>query len=339
MKSNKRKNRCIIISIIAVIFVVIIGCTLKFEISGFGNDDHSVAILVEDGDTVKNITRQLEDNGVIGNKLLFKVYLKIKGADSHIKTGNHYFSENMAYSDVVAELSRDSSVDGIFVTIPEGYEFRMIADLLQEKGLIDREKFYSLAETYDFNYDFVENIPERSTRLEGYLFPDTYYITSEEDELDILLMMLNRFDESFTDKMKKRAEELGMTVDEVVNLASIIQREAANSEEMPLVSSVFHNRLKSDEYPFLQSCATVQYILEERKPVLLNEDTEIDSPYNTYMYEGLPIGPIASPGIDALSAALYPADTDYYFFYADENGQSVFSQTFDQHSSGTYKGE
>lgn len=339
MKSNKRKNRCIIISIVAVILIVIIGCSLKFEISGFGNGDPSVAITVEDGDTVQNITQQLENNGVIGNKLLFKIYLKIKGADSHIKTGNHYFAENMAYSDVVKELSRDSSVEGISVTVPEGYEFRMIADLLEEKGLIDREKFYSVAETYNFTYDFVKDIPKRSTRLEGYLFPDTYYITPEEDELDILLMMLNRFDESFTDDMKNRAEEIGMSVDEVVNLASIIQREAANSEEMPLVSSVFHNRLKSDEYPFLQSCATVQYILEERKPVLLNEDTEIDSPYNTYKYEGLPIGPIASPGVDALNAALYPAETDYYFFYADENGQSVFSQTFDQHSSGTYKGE
>lgn len=331
---EKRKNRNIIIAVVAVLLIIILGCTLKFEIAGSKRNQVQVVIKIEQGDTVSGITSQLENNDVIKYSTLFKAYLKSKGADGKIKIGIHYLKTHMAYSDIVKELSSNSSSEGVAVTIPEGYEFRMIADLLSEKGLIDRDKFYSLAQSYDFNYDFIDMIPDRNTRLEGYLFPDTYYITPEEDELDILLMMLDRFNETFTDKMKERASGIGMTVDQAVNLASIIQREAANSDEMPLISSVFYNRLQSDEYPYLQSCATVQYILEERKPVLSTDDTQIDSPYNTYKYKGLPVGPIASPGLDALNAALYPADSNYYFFYADESGKSVFSETFDQHNQG-----
>lgn len=325
--------------VIAVImFFVIAGCVLKFEMGGSGGKQIQVFVKINHGDTVSDLSKQLEESNVIGHPLIFKIYLKAKGADSTIKAGIHYFTTNMAYSDIINELKKDSAAEGVSITVPEGYEFRMIADLLEENGLIDKEVFCSLAQTYNFNYDFIDMIPERNTRLEGYLFPDTYYITAEEDELDILLMMLDRFDESFTDKMREKAASMGMTIDQTVNLASIIQREAANSTEMPLVSSVFHNRLSSDEYPYLQSCATVQYILEERKPVLSNDDTQIDSPYNTYMYKGLPIGPIASPGIDAINAALYPEDSEYYFFYANENGKTVFSETFEQHSAGASKG-
>ena len=122
-----------------------------------------------------------------------------------------------------------------------------------------------------------------------------------------------------------------MTIDSVVNLASIIEREAGGVTEMPKVSSVFHNRLESDEYPYLQSCATVQYVLHDRKDVLTNDDIKIDSPYNTYINKGLPFGPIASPGADAIQAALYPADTNYYFFVADGHGGTIFSETFDEH--------
>lgn len=335
---KNRRNRNIIIAGVLVLIVIFFGCMLKFEISGYGGDQTQVVVRIEEGDSVANLSNRLKDSGVIGHPLLFKLYLKVKGADSEVKSGIHYLKTNMGYSAIAEELSSDSSVDGVFITVPEGYEFRMIADLLEENGFIDKDEFIDLAENYDFKYDFIEMIPERNTRLEGYLFPDTYFITPEEDELDILLMMLDRFDESFTDKMKTRAAKLGMTVDQVVNLASIIQREAANAEEMPLVSSVFHNRIESDEYPYLQSCATVQYILEERKPILSNDDIEIDSPYNTYKYKGLPVGPIASPGLDALEAALYPEKSDYYFFYADESGQSVFSETFEQHNSGAPKG-
>ena len=163
------------------------------------------------------------------------------------------------------------------------------------------------------------------------MFPDTYQFTANMSAHDILQVMLNRFDEIYTDKYQARAAELGMTTDEVVTLASVIEREAASPDEARLVSSVFHNRLKSSDYPYLQSCATVQYVLKERKPVLSVADTKIDSPYNTYQNKGLPVGPIASPGKSSLEAALYPADTDYLFFVVGKDGKTVFSKTYEEH--------
>ena len=129
-----------------------------------------------------------------------------------------------------------------------------------------------------------------------------------------------------------------MTTNEVITLASIIEREAARDSERALVSSVFHNRLKSSEYPYLQSCATVQYLLSERKEVLSDKDIEIDSPYNTYKYKGLPPGPIASPGRKSIEAALYPAQTNYYFFVSNGDGTQTFSETYEEHmNSGVNK--
>jgi len=141
--------------------------------------------------------------------------------------------------------------------------------------------------------------------------------------------MLSRFDTIFNDEYKKRAEELKMSIDEVITLASIIEREAKLEKDRKIISSVFHNRLKNKM--LLQSCATIQYILKERKEVLLYKDLEVKSPYNTYKNPGLPPGPIASPGLKSIEAALYPDDTDYLYFFALNDGSHVFSKTFKEH--------
>ena len=142
--------------------------------------------------------------------------------------------------------------------------------------------------------------------------------------------MLAQFDKVY-EKYKGRAKEMNMTMDEAVTLASIIEREALGDEDRKLVSSVFHNRMDSSNYPYLQSCATVQYVLKERKPVLSVEDTKIDSPYNTYINKGLPIGPIASPGEKSIEAALYPEETDYLFFVLGSDNKHHFSKTYEEH--------
>ena len=195
---------------------------------------------------------------------------------------------------------------------------------------IGADDFYA-AEKLDYDSPFTKEIPNRENRYEGYLFPDTYEFDASATGEDITKRMLLRFSEIWTDEYKNRAKELGMTMDEVVILASIIEREAGNEGEMGKVSSVFHNRLNID-MP-LQSCATVQYILKERKSVLSVEDTKIDSPYNTYMYKGLPKGPIASPGKAAINAALYPETTDYLYFKVTSDGVTVFSKTLEEHNS------
>ena len=263
---------------------------------------------------------------------------KLSGYDGKYKEGTFNVRADMGYGQLFEKLSGvpDSAGD-IKITIPEGYEFRQIADILEKNGLIDREKFYETAQNYDFGYSFLENLPERENRLEGYLFPDTYMFNSDSTEESILEAMLARFNDVVTDEYKSRAEELGMTLDEVIILASVIEREAQGNIDRDNVASVFHNRLKSDTYPFLESCATVQYILEERKPVLSIADTKIDSPYNTYINPGLPIGPIASPGEKSIKSALYPADTNYLFFVLDSTGVHRFAETYDEHLANMNK--
>lgn len=223
-------------------------------------------------------------------------------------------------------------------TIPEGFELRQIADLLSEKGLVDRARFMDCVENGDFSmYPFIKGIPKRPNRLEGYLFPDTYEVYADASEEDIIKKMLDRFSQIFDTTYQARAKEIGMNVDQVVILASMIEREAQLDDERPLVSAVFHNRLKSKQYPLLQSCATVEYVLPQRKAVLSIKDTKIDSPYNTYLHPGLPIGPIASPGQRSIYAALFPADVDYLFFVGNSDGSHIFSKTYEEHKSAMKK--
>ena len=198
-------------------------------------------------------------------------------------------------------------------------------------GLFRTEFMFMEAAEKDYGTEFEKNIPERNNRLEGYLFPETYEFYATDSAETIIKKMLGGFDYIWTDEYDRRCAELSMSVDDVVILASIIEREAGSIAEMKKVSSVFHNRLKIGMA--LQSYATVQYILPERKDVLSVSDTKIDSPYNTYLYPGLPEGPIANPGRAAVEAALYPEDTEYYYFKVNDDGVTVFSENLTEHNS------
>lgn len=262
----------------------------------------------------------------------FRLYVTVQGAESRLRAGTYTIEPGTGYRALLDLLISGVPEESIRFTIPEGYELREIRTLLAEYGIVSEEEFTQAVLTFDAGeYDFLKDIPEGETRLEGFLFPDTYEVFAGESAESILRRMLDRFDEIYTQEYATRAKELGMSCYEVVTLASIIEREAAKADEQAHVSSVFHNRLSSREYPYLESCATVQYILKERKAVLSVADTKIDSPYNTYRYPGLPKGPIASPGAGAIYAALYPSDDDDYFFFAQPDGTHVFSKTYEEH--------
>ena len=240
----------------------------------------------------------------------------------------------MDYLELVTNLQKTASFRAtVTVMIPEGAELREIIATLDEKNVCSAEELWDAVENHPFDYDFLQNLPERENRLEGYLFPDTYEFFEQSDAVTVLTKFLDNFEVKFSQELRDRAEEIGMSIDEVVTLASIIEREAASDEDRATVSSVFHNRLNSTQYPLLQSCATVQYVLQERKSVLTYDDIKIDSPYNTYLYEGLPIGPIASPGLASIKAALYPETTDYYFFVVSADGTHIFSKTLAEHNA------
>lgn len=347
-KKNSIVSKVIIIMIKVVLFfsitfACIIGAKYAFDL-GYeyvkdpeqfekkASDSKEIEVIVPKGASTSQIADILKEKGLIKYPILFRAVSKVNRNDGLYKQGPHILNTSMEYLDIMNELKRTViKKETTRFTIPEGFELRQIVDLLEEKKLIDREKFMHIVENEEFDYPFLKNLPKRKNRLEGYLFPDTYEVFADSDEKQIIKKMLDRFGQVFKEKYYQRAKELGMTVDEVVTLASIVEREAMKDDERDMVAAVFHNRLKSKQYPLLQSCATVQYVLGERKPILTEEDTRIESPYNTYIHAGLPVGPIASPGEKSIIATLYPADVDYLFFVARSDGSHVFSKTLQEH--------
>ncbi len=285
-----------------------------------------VRLEIPKGATTTQIGRILKDNGLIKNDIVFRILTRLKGYDGKYMAGTYILSNDMAIHQIMEEMTEGNVyIDTVRFTVPEGYEIRQIADLLDEKGIVEREEFFKVAGEGQFSFEFLKNIPDgedRLQRLEGYLFPDTYEVYVGESAHSIINRMLSRFEEV--------AREIGlfddngrdMTVDQIVTLASIIEKEAANDSERPLVSAVFHNRLKKGYR--LESCATVEYLLEDRKARLTYADLEVESPYNTYRVYGLPLGPIASPGIESLKAAMDPAEVDYLFFVLQKDGTHGF---------------
>ena len=218
----------------------------------------------------------------------------------------------------------------LFSTLSK-YEIRNIAEKLESAGITDFDSFISdtsNVDLYKSQYPYL-NLPEVKS-LEGFLFPDTYYISKEATNEQIIKMFLDRFSEVYEEQqLESKIQESGLNINEFITLASIVEREAVKKEERPIIAGIFYNRL-SIQMP-LQSCATVQYILKERKPVLSIADTKIDSPYNTYLIKGLPPAPIASPGLDAILATSNPQQTKFLYFVAKGDGGHEFSETYEQH--------
>ena len=293
-----------------------------------------LSVKIEKGSTVGRIARELKDAGHIEYRWACVLFAKVPGNADSFQYGTYVLNTDMDYLELVTNLQKTASFRAtVTVMIPEGAELREIIATLDEKNVCTAEELWDAVENHPFDYDFLQNLPERENRLEGYLFPDTYEFFEQSDAVTVLTKFLDNFEVKFSQELRDRAQEIGMSIDEVVTLASIIEREAASDEDRATVSSVFHNRLNSTQYPLLQSCATVQYVLQERKPVLTYDDIKIDSPYNTYLYEGLPIGPIASPGLASIKAALYPETTDYYFFVVTADGTHIFSKTLAEHNA------
>ena len=324
---GKWKIPVIIIAVILVICLAGAVILLKDSL-GVTVPDGEAQIEVAEGDGTAAVADDLERLGIIKYPILFKIQSVLGGYDGNFQAGAATITSGMSYSQIL-DLLITPSREATKVTIPEGYEIKQIAQRLDEEGVCAWQDFYAALNPDEYDYDFLENLPRRDGQMEGYLFPATYEIPDDMSAHDIIDLMLAAFDSQFTDEYKARAAELGMTVDEVITMASIVEREAGDNSEMAKVAGVFYNRRNSGMK--FQSCATVQYILGERKPVLSIADTKIDSPYNTYLYPDFPIGPICNPGIESIRAALYPAVTDAYYFVLGKDGTHIFSATYEEH--------
>lgn len=292
-----------------------------------------IQIEVPEGATTTDIAALLKENGIIKSERQFIRESEKSGNAQQYKSGVATLHGGMEMEEIMDVLVNQMQAPGIKITIPEGYNLDEITQLLLDNVLIEEAAWKQELSEGTFDYWFLqeEALLSGTYRLEGFLFPDTYRIKEGTSPHDILDMMLKRFDSVYTQEYRNRAKELGYSDLEMVTLASIIEKEA--SVDLDKISSVFHNRLENSQYPYLESCATVIYVTGEKKERLTLEDTQVDSPYNTYQNPGLPPGPICSPGKAALEAALYPADTDYLFFSANGDGTNSFSETYEEHLS------
>ena len=312
----------IVIAVIALFFIL--------DCAGVGSTKEPVTLTIPSGSNSFQIAQTLKENDLIQSKVFFVGYSVLTGKKYH--AGEHTV-EGGGYGTIAESLTQATALKSVRVTIKEGSELHEIAELLEEQGLTTQEDFYDAADPAKYDYWFLKEIPDRDNPLEGYLFPDTYEFSMTEGAESIINKMLANFDRKITQERIDQAKARDMTLDEIIIMASIVEREAAVKSEFPIVAGVFYNRIEGvgESNGLLESCATVQYILKERKPVLSVADTQIQSPYNTYLNKGLPIGPIASPGLDAIDAALNPAETDYLYFVAGGDGTHYFAKTYQQH--------
>jgi UPF0755 protein len=287
----------------------------------------------------EDISRILYEKGLIRFPFAYRLYAGLRSFGEDYLSGEFTLADSMSYDELRYALSPKKGTRlQQKITIPEGRTTDEIIEIFVSMGIGTKEGFREVIQNGgNFGYDFLDDIPcasERTYRLDGYLFPDTYFVYSDSSETEIIQKLLSGFDKKFDGALRAEAAMRGYTVDEVLRIASIVEREAYYRSDMPRIASVFLNRLKSKNFPFLESDATVKYVK------LLSGDTEaptaedldaLESPYNTYKTKGLPPGAICSPGYDAILSVIRPAETDYFYFLSAKDKTTVFSKTYAEH--------
>ncbi len=331
---------------IVAIIIVSVGVSLFVvntanDVFKFVVDEKIVSVEIPEYATIDDVADALHDAGAIKYKWAFRLWSELKDSGAAFIPGTYEVSTSLNYDYLRASFKENKNkFTEVRITIPEGLTVDEIIDLFVNKNAIGtREGFVDAIQNYDFDYPFLEGLevsPDRIYRLEGYLFPDTYYFYKESSEATILAKMLDNFNNKFVDEYYARCDQLGLTVDEAIILASMIEKETRYADELGTVSSVFHNRLNNPAtYPYLNSDATIMYAMQHdlggRPDSMTGDDTDYDTPYNTYTYKGLPPGPIANPGLNSIKYALYPNKTNYYFFVSDSVGRTLFAATEREH--------
>ena len=284
--------------------------------------------------SVGYVAKQLKDAGIIKYKGLFELYCSVSHAKTKIDPGTYELSTNYDYRALVKKMQVGSgAMVTTKVTIPEGYTMEQIFHKLEDENVCSYDDLMDAAANYSYNYSFIDqSMQGDAKRLEGFLFPDTYEFYQGMQASSAINKFLENFHDRLTAEMLEKADERGMTMQEVVTVASMIEKEAANDDERAMIAAVIYNRIEAG-MP-LQIDSTIMYVLPEHKDVLTVEDTKIDSPYNTYNRTGLPAGPISNPGLSSISAALNPADTSYYYYALDDStGLHHFSESYDEHQA------
>lgn len=311
-------------SLVILLIPVIAFISYAFLFSPQTPDKH-VHIQIQPGTGLNKVASALQTSGVIRSALALKLLARWNQQSGKIQAGNYQFKDPASPGDILTRLIQ-GDVEKVSLTIPEGFTLQQIIDRTAEKGFGQKEKLSSLA--YDTN--FIQSLGIEAESLEGYLFPETYLFASGVDEQTLLRMMVDQFRSYADSELLAAAQKLGLTLHQWLTLASIIEKETGIVEEMPLISSVFHNRLQRN-IP-LQTDPTVIYGIKDFDGNITRKHLKTPGPYNTYLNRGLPPGPIASPGLAALKAAVRPAETKLLYFVARGDGGHTFSKTLKEHN-------
>jgi len=316
-------------TIIALCIIFLIGISFVVGFWYFLNSPNKKGgpdqvFFIRGGLSLKEVVDELEKKEIISSKNMFLLWARLMGHSRDIKAGEYRLSSGMTPLKIL-KIINEGTIITYPVTIPEGFTKREIGEILERKGVVDKSEFLLLTEDPKIarRYDI------SGPGLEGYLYPDTYYFGKDLSPMSVIDVMVKRFFEVFA-SFQERAEQLGMTLEEVAILASIVEKETGRAEERPIIASVFLNRLKKGMR--LESDPTVIYGIVDFNGNLTRKDLSHPTPYNTYVIRGLPPGPIANPGKEAIKAVLYPANSDYLYFVSKKDGSHYFSKTLSEHN-------
>ena len=278
------------------------------------------------------IAKDLQRLGIIRNNYFFRFYVVVTLQHSRLQAGEYNLSPKMSIYQIVKKMVRGDVIRDT-VVILEGWDISDIGKYLESKNICSQNYFISLTQKdYSKEFDFLQDKP-KNAGLEGYIFPDTYQIAKEETCEEILNATLANFDKKLTPDLREEIKKQNKSIFDIVTMASIIEKEVRALDDKKILSGIFWKRLEIN-MP-LQSCATINYITGKNDPGALLKDIQIDSPYNTYKYRGLPKGPISNPGINSIIAAIYPKQTNYWYYLS--NGKTIFSETLEQHNAARVK--
>lgn len=349
-RKDRRKNKRKFLFLFLIFFLLFIFGAVSYYFLKIGikkplnpNDKTLKIIEIKEGESAKEIAQKLEKKGIIKNKYFFLLYVLKTNTKSQLKAGEYEFSPSMSIPFIVQKLvSGDVIKEEAKVTIPEGFRLLQIEEKLKKE--LKRENLsISNFKVKDFKqrYSFLEDAPDEAS-LEGYLFPDSYIFENKKEMTDqevaqkAVLKMLDNFDRKLDKSLREKIQKQKKSIFEIVIMASILEKEVNSQEDRRIVSGIFWKRIKEGRP--LESCATIAYILKKDKWRYSFEETRIESPYNTYINKGLPIGPISNAGIESLRAAIFPKESEYNYFLTDpKTGKTIFARTIEEHNKNQEK--
>ncbi len=313
---------------ILVIAIILLG-GFAYYLFG-GNAQPAKNFSISSGQSVNQISENLHQAKLIKNKFVFETWLWLEQAENRVVAGTYNVPTDISIyrlANLITSLPTNKQQS---VLLPEGIDRQMIADILDKNGLSGKDFLKASEDKGDWQlrFDFLADAPKNAT-LEGYVFPDTYFVDQYTTVDDFIIKTLNNFDKKLTSDLRAETKRQGKTIFEVVTLASIIEREVPNDQDKKMIADIFLKRLKIGMA--LQSDATINFITGKGLAQPTHEDLQIDSPYNTYRNPGLPPGPISNPGIKSIEAALYPTSNPYYYFLTTKEGKVIYSKTYEEH--------